>query len=77
LGSRSLFLFFLPLPSSIPHSICDANPKSLLYFYGKCGSTQTDIEMDRAGERERKTETKREGEAVWRSMRAREGEMKS
>lgn len=29
---------FLSLPFSIPHSICDVKPKSLLYFYSLCES---------------------------------------
>lgn len=33
----------LPLPFSIPHSICDVKPKSLLYFYSLCESAETDI----------------------------------
>lgn len=31
------------LPSSIPQNVSDANPKSLLYFYSKCESAETDI----------------------------------
>lgn len=34
---------FLSLPFSIPHSICDVKPKSLLYFYSLCESAETDI----------------------------------
>lgn len=46
LGSRNLFLFSLPLPFSIPYSVCDANPKSLLYFYSKCESAETDVQIE-------------------------------
>lgn len=41
--SQSIPFLSLSLPSSVPYSICDANPKSLLYFYSKCESAETDI----------------------------------
>lgn len=37
-GYHSQFLFSLPLPPSIPHHICDGNPKSPLCFYSECES---------------------------------------